>query len=379
MNAIEEINQLIEQIKQNLSSYQSQLSSIEIESDREKKRLLAAIKAEEEEIQSLLIQYREIKQKSEIDVIRYSFSSLNNFKQSLIEKIKEEGSAAPAAQTATTLEEKINEVEDLSTSADEDSVEELEAALESENSSDLQANIDTEITENVSQLEDVSQLIQSIDSIELERLVKLYPHNLAQIAPGFDIRNSKVKNTLLRHYQTKDGNFYNALVKLYQKPDREYTDTVPNTKDLSQKDRQIHDFISNNYPNALPLFWHLVNREPDSIRYVVMECAKDHIVSTNEIDITDNPNLLQINFKELLEMNNGSSLEAYFRDLFVCFHPKKPSSSSNSRNKYFDYIDYIINGQATLEHSKILKFWTQMKQFGYQTVAADDFPINDGN
>ena len=84
---------------------------------------------------------------------------------------------------------------------------------------------------------------------------------------------------------------------------------------------------------------------------------------------------LNLNFAELLEINNGAKLEVYLRDIFICFHPQRVSSKNDSKNKYFDYIDNLITQGATLENSKVLKSWSQLKQFGYQTVAAEDFPV----
>ena len=442
MSINKEINQLIEYTKQNITNYQSQLNSIETESESEKELLLKAIEIEEAEIKSLLTQYRDLKQKQEIEVIRNSFASLTDFKQILMQKMQQEADTSQTTEVTLSLEQKISEFENLSGSSNNGSAatedlpkkldnsilareisiesanvslavkekpeelegiealqelkvaQELEVADETETleaPQELEVEDETETLEAPQELEvedetetleapdDISKVIESIDQIDYQRLVKLYPHNLTQIIPGFDIKNTELRDSLLQYYLVNNSNIHNALVKLYQKPEKKYQGIVPNSRKLSQRDRKVHDFILVNYPNALPLFWHLVNREPESIKYVVMECAKDHIICTNEIDPNNNPNLLKIGFNELLSLNNGSSFEGYLRDLFVCFHPRKLSSNKNATNKYFNYFDRLIHEKATLEHSKILKFWTQMKHLGYKTVAADDFPIKDSD
>ena len=106
------------------------------------------------------------------------------------------------------------------------------------------------------------------------------------------------------------------------------------------------------------------------------DLQSEHIIYTNEIDYDSDDSQISIDFSELLDMNNGESLEAYLRDIFVCFHPQRSNAQGDNRNKYFEYINNIITQEATLEHSKALKFWSQMKQFGYDAVAADDFPVS---
>lgn len=405
MTMTKQISQLIEQIKLDLNNYQSQLSDIEIESNQEKERLLEAIRAEEADIKSLLSKYRNLKQKNEVDVVRSSFNSLSTFKRNLLAKIDSENNPSSSLSAAPDFEQKLQDFEidlEANSSSAGDMPKKFEAqpvngyvgaptkTAKNGNNQAIAINqikpeaqsangyMDTKIQvakEENNQSTTINQMLEFIDSCSYQDLAKLYPANLVKIVPDFNVLDTAVRDYVLKHYQKRDRNICNALIKLYQKPTIKQEIEVPETQSLGIKDRKYHDFISHNYPNALPFFWFLVKKEPNSIRYVVMECAQDHIIFTNEADPSNNPNQLSLSFAELLEINNGANLEVYLRDIFICFHPQRVSSKNDSKNKYFDYIDSLITQGATLENSKALKFWSQMKQFGYQTVAADDFPV----
>ena len=84
------IKQIIEQIKINLTDYQSQLYQIDLENANEKESLINAIQAEQAEIESLIDQYRQAKQKNEIEAVRSFFKHLSDFKQNLSSKIQSE-------------------------------------------------------------------------------------------------------------------------------------------------------------------------------------------------------------------------------------------------------------------------------------------------
>ena len=198
----------------------------------------------------------------------------------------------------------------------------------------------------------------------------------------FNVHNAVVRDRLLEHYQQNDTNIYHALVKLYQKPDIKYQVSVPNIQELGDEDRKYHEFLLINYPNALPFFWFLVNREPASIKYAVMEFAMDHIIQTNTIDTENVRHELALSLNELIGMNNGASLTDFLRDLFVCFHPQRASKKNNTTNKYFDYINNLIKLESTLEHSRILQIWNYMNQSGYDSVTSAEFsfaPLNISN
>lgn len=421
MSMTKEINQLIEQIKLDLDNYQSQLSDIEVESAQEKESLLEAIRAEEADIRSLLSKYRNLKQQNEVDVVRSSFKSLTTFKQNLLAKIDSESKPCSPLSAAPNFEQNSHNLEQNSHNLEQSS-HNLEKQLEANSSStgDLPKKseaqpvngyvgaatktveeknsrstviseiepetesadgfMDTKIQipkEEKKQSATINQMLKLIDSVNYRDLAKFYPANVNRVVPEFNVLDVGVRDHLIKHYQKRDRNICNALIKLYQKPTIKQEIAVPETKSLDIKDRKYHDFISQNYVNALPFFWFLVQKEPDSIRYVVMECAQDHIIFTNEIDANNHSHQLNLSFAELLEINNGESLEVYLRDIFICFHPQRVSVKNDSKNKYFDYIDNLITQGATLESSKVLKFWSQMKQFGYQTVAADDFPVKN--
>jgi hypothetical protein len=385
----EQINQLIEQIKHNLTTYQSQLNQIEIESNKETERIIAAIRAEEAEIKDLLDEYRHLKQEDELEAFKSSFNYLVDFKQNLLSKIKSGVTTINIEQVPTISIQKPNNVRDLSILT--------KIGEETPKKSNTENTEDTEDTENIEydshegiEKEPVvtdergpiiTELIEFIDQTTAQDLVKLYPANVSRIVPGFNVNDSLIKDKLLQHYYQRNKNSYNALVKLYQKPELKTSITIPDIQSLAAKDRKYHEFLTKYYPNALPFFWYLVNREPDSIRYVVMEFAVDHIIQTNTLDTNNNSNELSISLKELFSMANGISLTDYLRDIFVCFHPQRVSSQNNSKNRYFDYIDTIIRKEATLEHSNVLQLWNYMNKVGYHTVASDDFflAIANGN
>jgi hypothetical protein len=367
----ESINQLIEQVKQNLTNYQSQLNQIEIESNKETERILAAIRAEETEIRSLLDEYRHLKQKNEVEAFKSSFNYLADFKQSLLSKIKSGVTTVNIEQIPTISIQKPDNISDSAITA--------KAGEETPKKSNTGSMSNTESIEynsheGVENETIIIELIEFIDQITAQDLVKLYPANVSRIVPGFNVNDTVVKDKLLQHYYQRNKNSYNALVKLYQKPELKTSVTIPDIQSLAAKDRKYHEFLSKYYPNSLPFFWYLVNREPDSIRYVVMEFAVDHIIQTNTLDNSSNsPNELSISLKELLSMTNGVSLTDYLRDIFVCFHPQRVSSQNNSKNRYFDYIDSVIRKESTLEHSNVLQLWNYMNKSGYHAVASDDF------
>jgi hypothetical protein len=367
----ESINQLIEQVKQNLTNYQSQLNQIEIESNKETERILAAIRAEETEIRSLLDEYRHLKQKNEVEAFKSSFNYLADFKQSLLSKIKSGVTTVNIEQIPTISIQKPDNISDsaITAKAGEETPKKSNAGSMSNTES-----IEYNSHEGVENETIIIELIEFIDQITAQDLVKLYPANVSRIVPGFNVNDTVVKDKLLQHYYQRNKNSYNALVKLYQKPELKTSVTIPDIQSLAAKDRKYHEFLSKYYPNSLPFFWYLVNREPDSIRYVVMEFAVDHIIQTNTLDNSSNsPNELSISLKELLSMTNGVSLTDYLRDIFVCFHPQRVSSQNNSKNRYFDYIDSVIRKESTLEHSNVLQLWNYMNKSGYHAVASDDF------
>ncbi|MGL4879888.1 MAG: hypothetical protein ACRC8K_02340 [Waterburya sp.] len=373
----ESINQLIEQVKHNLTNYQSQLNQIEIESNQETERILAAIRAEEAEIRSLLDEYRHLKQKNEIEAFQSSFNYLADFKQSLLSKIKSGVTTVNIEQIPTVSIQKPNNISDSAITAK--AGEETPKKSKTENIKSNTESNEYDIQEEVENGNIITELIEFIDQITAQDLVKLYPANVSRIVPGFNVNDTVVKDKLLQHYYQRNKNSYNALVKLYQKPELKTSVTIPDIQSLAAKDRKYHEFLSKYYPNALPFFWYLVNREPDSIRYVVMEFAVDHIIQTNTLDNNNSPNELSISLKELLSMTNGVSLTDYLRDIFICFHPQRISSQNNSKNRYFDYIDTIIRKEATLEHSNILQLWNYMNKSGYHAVASDDFFLTAPN
>lgn len=366
----ESINQLIEQVKHNLTNYQSQLTQIEIESNQETERILAAIRAEEAEIRSLLDEYRHLKQKNEIEAFQSSFKYLADFKQNLLSKIKSGVTTVSIEQIPTISIQKPDNINIIDSPIDSPIA---TKAGEDTPKKSKPENIEHDTLGKVDSETIITELIEFIDQTTAQDLVKFYPANVSRIVPGFNVNNITVKDKLLQHYYQRNKNSYNALVKLYQKPELKTSITIPDIQSLAAKDRKYHEFLSKYYPNSLPFFWYLVNREPDSIRYVVMEFAVDHIIQTNTLDTNNSSNELSISLKELLSMTNGISLTDYLRDIFVCFHPQRVSSQNNSKNRYFDYIDNIIRKEATLDHSNILQLWNYMNKCGYHAVASDDF------
>ena len=206
-------------------------------------------------------------------------------------------------------------------------------------------------------------------------IVKLYPADVSQIIGNFDLNNATVRDRLLKHYRQRDLDIYKSLVKLYQKPNLAEFDDVPTPDSLSEEDRKYHEFLQANYPLSLPFFWFLIDREPDSIKYVVMEFAIDHIIQTNTLAGDPHRRELSLRLPELLEMNNDAPLKEFLRDLFICFHPQRVSQKANSRNKYFDYMDSLITTQSTLQYSDVLLMWNYMKKSGYSEVSSPEFDL----
>ena len=363
----------IEQNKPNLTNYYSQLSEIEAKANKEKELLTNAIKAEQAEIKSLLEEYQRIKQQQEIDVIKASLDKLSDFKQQLLIKIKSEIESSDAQQFQDELEHEIPDLDNITESTSSSTAEEYDAK---------KLTIEQNNYEEVDNEDTLRQLVEFIDRTTHQELVKLYPANVGTVVPSFNVHNAVVRDRLLEHYQQNDTNIYHALVKLYQKPDIKYQVSVPNIQELGDEDRKYHEFLLINYPNALPFFWFLVNREPASIKYAVMEFAMDHIIQTNTIDTENVRHELALSLNELISMNNEASLTDFLRDLFVCFHPQRASKKNNTTNKYFDYINNLIKLESTLEHSRILQIWNYMNQSGYDGVTSAEFsfaPLNISN
>ncbi|WP_019506101.1 hypothetical protein [Pleurocapsa sp. PCC 7319] len=363
----------MEQNKPNLTNYYSQLSEIEAKANKEKELLANAIEAEQAEIKSLLEEYQRIKQQKEIDVIKASLDKLSDFKQQLLSKIKSEIETSDAQYFQDEFGPEIPDLDDSTDST---------SALAAGDTDAKKLEAEQNNQEEVGNGETLAQLIEFIDRTTHQELVKLYPANVTTVVPNFNVHNAVVREQLLEHYQQQNANTYNALIKLYQKPDIKYQVNIPNIQDLEDEDRKYHEFLLINYPNALPFFWFLVNREPDSIKYAVMEFAMDHIIQTNTIDTENVRHELALSLNELISMNNGESLTDFLRDLFVCFHPQRASKKNNSTNKYFDYINNLIKLESTLEHSRILQIWNYMNQSGYDAVSSTDFsfaPLNISN
>lgn len=363
----------IEQNKPNLTNYYSQLSEIEAKATEEKELLTNAIKAEQAEIKSLLEEYQRIKQQQEIDVIKASLDKLSDFKQQLLIKIKSEIESSDAQQFQDELEYEIPDLDNITESTSSSTEEEYDAK---------KLTIEQNNHEEVDNEDTLRQLVEFLDRTTHQELVKLYPANVGTVVPSFNVHNVVVRDRLLERYQQNDANMYHALVKLYQKPDIKYQILVPNIQELGDEARKYHEFLLINYPNALPFFWFLVNREPASIKYAVMEFAMDHIIQTNTIDTENVRHELALSLNELIGMNNEASLTDFLRDLFVCFHPQRASKKNNTTNKYFDYINNLIKLESTLEHSRILQIWNYMNQSGYDSVTSADFsfaPLNISN
>ncbi len=356
------IKQIIEQIKINLTEYQSQLYQIDLENANEKKSLIDAIQAEQAEIESLIDQYRQAKQKNEIEAVRSFFKHLSDFKQNLSSKIQSEtnGVAVDSVFQYTNHDNSANSA----------------AIPVSKSPANLPEKLETEPNEldkekEIEQQAAIVELINLFDRASDQELVKLYPADILRFVPSFDVNNIGIRNQVLKKYQQSDRQTYDSLVKLYQKPYIGDRVAIPSEQEMSSKDKKHHDFVSSNYPNALPLFWFLVNQAPKSIRYVVMEFAIHHIILTNNLDNQEQS--LSINLKYLLELNNGASLSNFLRDLFISFHPKRFDAKNNGQSKYYDYINNIIVKQSTLDNSEVLQLWTYMNQSQYDRVVADDF------
>ena len=349
----------LEQIKLSLSDYQSELNAIDKETVRERERILNAIEAEEIEIKSLLEQYRDIKRQKEVDTVRSSYNNLSNFKQTLLSKIKLETEADNEKSVAEP--DSVTQAELIPT---------MEGGAAKKNIE--QPRGDGETNQKIK----IIELINFIEGINADYLVQLYPADVIDFVPTFEVNNTIVKNGLLEYYRKRDVNIYNALLKLYQKPELEPDKIeIPNLEELSPSDRKYHDFLQNHYPKSLPFFWFLINREKDSIRHVVMEFAVDHIIQTNTLDKDSIRQELTLELSELLKMNDRVSLEDFLRDIFVCFHPRRVSQKSNSKNKYFDYISQLIRERSTLENPETLRIWNYMIKCGYNVVSSPEFSV----
>lgn len=362
------------QIRLILADYQSELNAIDIETNQEKTRIISAIEAEELEIKSLLEQYRQIKRQKELDEVESSYQNLSEFKQNLLLKIK--------------LESQVTNDEAILSSNQNQASDYEQSQLVVTQSTDIvpptnlsQPDIfpKNAIVSDISPEPDippepeVAELIQFIEDISPQELVKFYPHDVSKILPSFNLSNTVVRDKVLQRYQKRDLDIYKSLLKLYQKPDLANSNNIPDPDSLSTQDRKYHNFLQINYPSSLPFFWFLINREPDSIRYVVMEFAIDHIIQTNTLDKDPLRQDLTLNLSELLEMNNEAPVSEFLRDLFICFHPQRVSQKPNSRNKYFDYMDRLVTTQSTLQYSDVLLLWNHMKKLGYHVVSSADF------
>ena len=413
--------QKINQLRLILSDYQSELDAIDIETDKEKARILSAIESEELEIKSLLEQYRQIKRHKEIDKIRSSYESLTQFKQNLVLKIRSESQSIdtqnllsdeqPQASNHESLQLDIDNPQQSDREEDEplDStvaptvIPDANPEIDEVNASGVRPALDEDATHKSSPLElsargtvdddgnltaqeidqenqlfkdpEVEKLIQFVEERSASEIVKLYPADVSQIIGNFDLNNATVRDRLLKHYRQRDLDIYKSLVKLYQKPNLAEFDDVPTPDSLSEEDRKYHEFLQANYPLSLPFFWFLIDREPDSIKYVVMEFAIDHIIQTNTLAGDPHRRELSLRLPELLEMNNDAPLKEFLRDLFICFHPQRVSQKANSRNKYFDYMDSLITTQSTLQYSDVLLMWNYMKKSGYSEVSSPEFDL----
>ena len=387
--------QKIEQIELILNDYKSELGAIDLEINQEKEVILKAINNEKAEIESLLEQYRQVKRRQELDSLNSHYQHLTKLKENLLLKIeaasnsveKSEPSQGTAIeQPSSTAEDKDPETERVS-GEENDFVEPPSTAAEdgdpeTERVSGEDDFIEPELVaiEQSSKIQPndlieskVEEFIKFIEGQSAQELVKLYPADLSDLLSEFDSDDTLVRDRLLHHYQQQDINIYQALLKIYQKPDIFESIDIPHIERLSDRERKYHEFLQSNYPQSLPFFWFLIHREADSIRYVVMEFAVDHIISTNTLD--NDPHRRDLSFKlpELLEMNNGVSTASFLRDLFLCFHPQRIGKSNNTRNKYFDYLNRTILTQSTLQHSDVLQLWNYMNKSGYLAVADPQF------
>ena len=360
----------LEQIKLSLSDYQSELSTIDEETIKERERIISAIQAEEIEIKSLLKQYRDIKRQKEIETIQSSYNNLSSFKQTLLSKIRLEAEDANNKKLAIEPILEVTEAELIPTTE----------------GGAIKKNVEQPKKEKeTNQKIKVIELINFIEGINPGYLVKLYPADILEIIPTFEVNNTIVKSGLLEYYRKRDTKIYNALLKLYQKPELEREKIkIPDSEELSITDKKYHNFLQSHYPRSLPFFWFLINREKDSIRQVVMEFAVDHIIQTNTLDTDPIRQELTLELSELLKMNVRANIKDFLRDMYLCFHPRRVSQKSNSKNKYFDYISQIIKNQSTLENPEVLKVWNYMLKCGYEVVSSPNFVIpqasaNDNN
>ena len=357
----QQINQVIEQIKANLTDYQSQLQQIDLESEQEKKSLFDAILIEQAEIKSLLDKYRQIKQKNEIEVVRSSYKHLADFKQDLLSKIQlETKQAAPKSQPQQINNSNSDTTIPVSESEDE---------LPKKSETDLHDSSDPEEAREAI----LAEAIALLDRSSPEELVKLYPRDISRMLPNFDVNDTLLRDKLLEHYQQSNRKTYISLIKLYQKPNLDDLVAIPPEEKMSAQEKKHHNFILANYPNALPHFWFLVDSSPKSIRYVATEFAAHHIIITNSTNISNTDRTLSMNLEYLLSLNNESNLSDFLRDLFLNFHPKRFDPKNNTQSIYFSYINDIIIKQSTLEHGEILQLWTHMKETEYKIVASDSF------
>ena len=352
----------LEQIKLSLSDYQSELSTIDEETVKERERILNAIQAEEIEIKSLLKQYRDIKRQKEVDTVISSYNNLSSFKQILLSKIKSESENAENGKLAIEPALEVTQAELIPT---------MEGGATKKN-----AKQHNEEEKETNQKIKVIELINFVEGINADYLVKLYPADILEIIPTFEVNNTVVKSGLLDYYRKRDANIYNALLKLYQKPElKRETIKIPAPEELSATDKKYHNFLQTHYPRSLPFFWFLINREKDTIKQVVMEFAVDHIIQTNTLDTDPARQELTLELSELLEMNEEADIKDFMRDIFLCFHPRRVSQKSNSKNKYFDYISQIIKNQSTLKNPEVLKVWNYMLKCGYEVVSSPSFAL----
>ncbi|MGF1589265.1 MAG: hypothetical protein ACFCU7_08485 [Pleurocapsa sp.] len=358
----QQINQIIEQIKINLTDYQSQLNQIDLENANEKKSLLEAIQAEQAEIESLIDKYRQVKQKNEIEAVRSFFKHLSDFKRNLSSKIQSETNEV----MIRTQPQPVNQSNSANSAA-------IPASEPKDNLPSKSATESEQLDPETKARQEatLAQLIDLFERTSSQELAKLYPADVLRIVPSFDVNDLAIRNQVLKKYQQSDRQIYDSLVKLYQKPYIDKQVAIPSEQEMSSKDKKHHDFLLTNYPKAIPLFWFLVNQAPDSIRYVVMEFAIHHIILTNNLD--NQEQALSINLKYLLELNNEASLANFLRDLFISFHPKRFDAKNSGQSKYYDYINNIIIKQSTLDNSEVLQLWTYMNQSQYEQVVADNF------
>jgi|GEM_PF-3585468 len=370
------------QLRLILSDYQSELNAIDAETSEEKARILNAIENEELEIKSLLEQYRQVKRHKEIDGVRSSYEDLAQFKESLLSKIESESQLIDVQESPSSVQyqngsqqniqsdtpQKLNNppASTVTPTVIQGTVTKLN---EEPNLTDKEVDRETEILEDPA----VKELIEFVEQRSAAEIVKLYPADVSQIIGNFDLSNTRVRDLVLQYYKKRDLDLYQSLLKLYQKPNLVELSSIPSLDSLSEEDRKYHEFLQANYPLSLPFFWFLINRESNSIKYVVMEFAIDHIIQTNTLTGDPHRRDLSLRLSELLKMNHDAPLENFLRDLFVCFHPQRVSQKTNSRNKYFDYIDSLITTQSTLQYSDVLSMWNQMKKSGYKIVSSPDF------